>query len=112
VSPDVTVFESVSYFSPHVPITISETVLSSLFVLLPTPAFAVFSPVSPLETPDSPATKPIRDFRYVYTHHPKVPASKPVSANPSPVDGPLSPLSASPFDLDMPIALRKGKVLD
>ena len=31
--------------------------------------------VPPAETKDPPASKPVRDFKYVYTHHPKVPAS-------------------------------------
>ena len=68
-----------------------------------------FSPMPPAETTDPPASKPVRDFRYVYTHRTKVPASEPVLANPSPVDGPPSQQSTSPFDLDILIALRKGK---
>ena len=75
-------------------------------VLLSTPSTA-FSPVPPVETQDHPTTKSVRDFRYVYTHRPKVPASEPVPAIPSPVDGP--PPSISPSDLDIPITLRKGK---
>jgi len=77
-------------------------------VSLPTPASIVFSLVPPVETPDPPATKLVRDFRYVYTHRPKVLASELVPANPSPIDGHLPP-SASLSDLDIPIALRKGK---
>ena len=75
---------------------------------LPTPASTVSSPVPPVETPDLPASKPIRDFRYVYTHRPKVPTSELVPTNPSSVDGP-PPLSVSSSDLDILIALRKGK---
>ena len=108
---DVTFFESFPYFSPQVPITISETVPPSLTVSLPTPASIVFSPVPPVETQDSPATKPVRDFRYVYTHRLKVPASEPVPANPSPVDGPPPPPSASSSDLDIFITFRKGNGL-
>ena len=109
VSTDVTFFESVSYFSPQVPVIISETVSPSLIVSLPTPASTVSSPVPPVETQDPPATKPIKDFRYVYTHRPKIHASKSVSSIPSPVDGPPPPSSASPSDLDIPVTLRKGK---
>jgi len=58
------------------------------------------------ETADPPALKLVKDFRYVYTHCPKVPASEQVSANPSPIDGPPPP-SVSPSDLDILIALRK-----
>jgi len=105
MSADVTLFEFVSYFSPQVSVTISEIVPPSLSVSLPTPASIVSSRVPPVETPDPPATKPVRDFRYVYTHHPKVPASEPVPANPSPVDD-LPPPSAFLSDLDILIALR------
>ena len=105
---DVTFFESVSYFSPQVPITISETVPPSPTVLLPTPASIVSSLVTLVETQDPPATKSVWDFRCVYTHRPKVPASEPVPTIPSPIDGPPLP-SASPSDLDIPIAPRKGK---
>ena len=108
VSADVTFFKSVPYFSTQVPVTISETVSPSLFVPLPTPASIVASPVPPAETTDSPASKRVRDFRYVYTHCPKVPASELISTNPSPVDG-LTPPLGSPSDLDIPIALREGK---
>jgi len=64
--------------------------------------------VPPTETTDPPVSKPVRDFRYVYTHGPKVPTSEPISANPSPVDG-APPPSAFPSDLDILIALLKGK---
>jgi len=108
VSADVKFFESVLYFSTQVPVTISETVSLSLSISLPTSASTISSPVPPAETTDPPASKPVRDFRYVYTYRLKVPASKLIPANPSPVDGP-PPSSASPSDLDIPIALRKGK---
>jgi len=39
----------------------------------------------------------------------KVPTSEPVLADSSPVEGPPSQPSAPFFDLDVPIALRKGK---
>jgi len=67
--------------------------------------------VSPVDTSEPPASKPVRDFRYVYTHHQKVSASEPVSANLSSVDSPPLPPQplASPSTLDVPIALRKGK---
>ena len=107
VSANVTFFEFVPYFSQQVPITISETVHLSLTALLPTPASIISSPVSSVETQDPPATKPGRDFRYVYTHRRKVPAFEPVPYIPSPVDG--HPPSPSLSDLDIPIAFRKGK---
>ena len=105
VSADVTFFESSSYFSPQVPVSISEMVLSSLSVSLPTPASTVAPSVSLVETQDLPATKPVRDFKYVYTHRSKVSSSEPVPANPSPVDD-LPPPSAFLSDLDILIALR------
>ena len=42
-------------------------------------------------------------------HRLKVPASKPVPANLSPVDGPPSLPSVSLSDLDIPITFRNGK---
>ena len=106
---DVTFFESVSYFSTQVPVTVSETVPLLPYVPLSAPADADFLPVPPAETTNPTASKPVRNFRYVYTHRPKVPSSKPVLVNPSPVDCPSSPPSASPFDLDTLIVLQKGK---
>ena len=109
MSANFTFFESVPYFSPQVPITISDIVPPSSTMSLPTPASTISSPVSLVETQDPPAIKPVRDFRYVYTHHLKVPTSEPVLAIPSLVEGPPSPPSASPSDLDIFIILRKGK---
>ena len=60
----------------------------SLSVPFHTPVSTVSLPVPPVETPDPPISKLVRDFRYVYTYHPKVSASEPVPANPSLVDGP------------------------
>ena len=108
VSADVTFFESVPYFATHVPVIITETVPPSMFVLLPTLVDTDSLPMPPAETTDPPTSKPVQNFRYIYTHRPKVPASEPVPTNPSPVDGPPPP-SASPSDLDIPITLRKGK---
>jgi len=48
------------------------------------------------------------NFTHVYTHRSKVPALELVPTNPSPVDGSLLP-SASSFNLDILITLRKGK---
>jgi len=107
VSADITFFESISYFSSQVSVTISKTITLSSTVPLPIPVSTVSLPVSPVETQDPPATKPVRDFRYVYTHRPKFPASEPVPAIPSQVDS--SPPSASLSDLDILIALRKDK---
>ena len=77
-------------------------------VLLPALASTVSSLVPLIETQDPPAIKPVRDFRYIHTYRSKVPASEPVLTKPSLVDGP-PPLSTSPSDLDIPIALRKSK---
>ena len=74
-------------------------------VTLSTHASTVALPVPPSETTDPPASKPVRYFRYIYTHRPKVPASEPIPTNPSPVDCPLLLLSVSPSDLDILIAL-------
>ena len=82
VSADVTFFESVSYFSTQVSVTISETIPPSLSVPLPTPASTISSQVMPAEPTAPPVSKPDRDFRYVYTYRPKVPASKPVRLTP------------------------------
>ena len=109
MSADITFFESISYFSSQVSVTISKTITLSSTVPLPIPVSTVSLPVSPVETQDPPATKPVWDFRYVYTHRPKISASEPVPANPLPVDGPSSPPLASPSDLEIHIALKKGK---
>jgi len=102
-------FEFVLYFATQVPLTVSEIVPLPLSVSLPTLAFTVFSPVTPAETHNPPASKSVRDFRYVYTHCLKVPVSEPIPAIPSPVDGPTPPASTSPSDLDIPIVFQKGK---
>jgi len=70
--------------------------------------FYCFSASIASRNSDSLASKLVWDFRYVYTHRPKVPASQPVPTNSSPVDGPPQP-STFPSDLDISIALRKGK---
>ena len=80
-----------------------------LFMPFPAPAFVDSSPVPHVNTSESLASKLVRDFRYVYTHRQKVPASEPAPANPSPVDGRPPQPSASPFDLNIAIAFRKGK---
>jgi len=108
VSADVTFFESVPFFFTQVPLIVSETAPPSLSISLATPASTVSSPVSPTETKDPPASKPIWDFRYVYTHRPKVLASEPIPVITSPVDG-STPPSAFPSDLDVLVVLRKGK---
>ena len=63
----------------------------------------------PAKATDPPASKSVQDFRCVYTHRPKVPASDPIPTNLSLVDGPPSPPSASLSNLDILIALRKDK---
>jgi len=97
------------YISPQVPNIISETVLLSPTAPLPISVSTVSSPIPLVETQDPPAIKPVRDFRYVYTHRLKVPTSEPVPAIPSLVEGLPPPPSASPSDLDILIALRKDK---
>jgi len=77
-------------------------------VSLLTSASTVSLPVPSVEIQDPPAPKPVWDFRYVYTHCPKVPVSELVSVIPSPVNDP-PPSSASPSNLDILIALRKDK---
>jgi len=102
-------FEVVPYFSPQVPITISETVLLSSTVPLLAPASTVSSSVPPVETQDSPAPKSVQGFKYFYTHRPKVPASEPVLGIFSLVDGHPPPPSASSLWSSYSITLRKGK---
>jgi len=109
VSADVTFFESVPYFSIQISVTISGIVPSLLSMLLSTPADTDSLPMLPAKTTDPPASKTIRDFRYVYTYRPKVPAAELVLDNPPLVDGLPTPPSASPSDLDIPIVLRKGR---
>jgi len=97
-----------SIFLSTVPITTSEIVPHSLFVSLPAPA-SIDSSIVPLaDTSEPPASTPIRDIRYVYTHRQKISTCEPIPTNPFSVDSPLQP-STSPFDLDVLIALRKGK---
>ena len=80
---------SFSYFSTQIPLTVSETVPPSLSVSLPTHASTVSLSVPLAETKDPPASKLVRDFKYVYTHRPKILAFEPIPTIPSPVDGPL-----------------------
>jgi len=110
MSADVTFFVSVSYFSTHVPVIISETVSLSLFMSLSTPIDTDSLPVPAAETTDPHASKPVQDFRYVYIFRPKVPVSEPVSPNHSPVDGP-SPPSAFPLILIFLLSSEKVNVL-
>ena len=85
-------FESVPYFSPQGPVTASESISLSLSVLLPASVVVhdVSSTVSLKDTTAPPTPRPPRekDFRYVYTHWQKVPASKLVLIASSPVEGP------------------------
>jgi len=95
VSAYVTFFDYVIYFSTQVFLTIFETVPSSLSVSLPTPASTIVSLVPPAEITNLPASKPVRDFRYVYTYRPKVLASELIPTNPSSVNSPPPPPLAS-----------------
>ena len=76
-------------------------------VSLPTFASTISSSISTVETLASHASKSVRDFGYVYTYRPKVPASKPVPVNPSPVDGPPPQPSASLLILIFPLPFEK-----
>ena len=62
VSADVTFFESIQYFFPHIPVTLS------LSVSLPAYASTDSSPVPLIDTSEPPISTPIQDFKYVYTH--------------------------------------------
>ena len=113
MSADITFFESIPYFSPQGPVTVSEFISLSPSVLLPAPTVVhdVSSPVSLKDTTTPPAPKPprVKDFRHVYTHRQKVPASELVPATSSPVESPPPQPSVSFSDFDVPIALYKGK---
>ena len=50
-----------------------------------------------------------KDFRHIYTHQQKIPGSELVQADSTPVEGSSPKLSAPPSDLDVPIAIHKGK---
>ena len=73
------------------------------------PASTDSSPVLLVNTSEPPTSKPVQNFRYVYTHRQKVYPSELAPTAPSPVDGPPLQPSTSPSDLDIIIALRKGK---
>ena len=111
MSADVTFFELVLYFSPQGSVTASESISLSLSVPLPVPAvvYDVSSPVSLKDTTAPPALKPPRekDFRHVYTHWQKVPASELVPSASFPVEVP-PPQPSVPFsDFDVPIAPQR-----
>jgi len=113
VSVDVTFFESIPYFSPQDSITASESISLSPFVPLLAPAVVhdVSSKVSLKDTTAPPAPNPPRekDFRYVYTHQQKIPASEPIPTAFSPVEGPPPQPSISSSDFNVPITLCIGK---
>ena len=113
ISADVTFFESVPYFSLQGSVATSESISLSPSVPLPTPAAVhdVSSPVSLKDTTAPPAPKPPRekDFRHVYTHRQKLPASEQVPAASFPVETSPPQLSIPSSDFDVHIALRKGK---
>ena len=107
-SADVTFFEFVTYFSSRKQnhVTTSEIIPLPLFIQH-APSFTNSSLVPLVDTLDPPALKPIRDFRYIYTHRQKISASEPAPAEPSPVDGPPPQSSASSSDLDTPLPFAK-----
>jgi len=78
---------SLFYISPNIlllPLKLS----LPLSVSLPAPVSTNSSLVPLVDTLEPPASIPVRDFRYVYTHRQKVLASEPAPAYPIPVDGP------------------------
>jgi len=97
VSANITFFESISYFSPHSLVTASEPIpiLPSVLLLAFVSVLDVSLPVSPEDTTEPPALKPLWDFKYVH--------------DTSSVKEPHPQSSAPPSDLDVPIALCKGK---
>ena len=94
---------SLLYFSPH-----HVTLFDTIPLPLSAPASADSSPVPLVDTSEPSASKSVRDFTYVYTNRQKVHAAEPALADPSLVDDPPQP-SASPSELDIIIALHKGK---
>ena len=105
-------FESVPYFSPQGPVTVSKSIFLSPSVplLAPVVVHDVSSPVSLKDNTMPPVLNPPREkyFRHVYTHLQKVPASELVSASSLVECSPFQPSTPS-SDLDVPIALCEGK---
>jgi len=99
------------YFSQQGPVTASESTSLTLSVLLPAHVLAPVPdaslPVLQTNTTELPAPKPLQDFRYVYTHRPKVPASESVPADSSPVEGSPPQPSAPSSDLNVPLPSAK-----
>ena len=104
-------FESVPYFSLDCPGTSSPSVPHPPPVLLSTPIPTLDASllVSQADTTEPPASRPLRVVTRQYTRRPKVLAPQSVSADSSPVEGPSPPLSITPSDLDVHIALQKSK---
>jgi len=103
VSAYVTFFEYVPYFFQQNHVTAFETIPLQLSVLLPAPASADSSPMSLVDTSEPPASKPVRDFKCVYTHRQTVPTSEPTPTEPfqyrvlNPQHFPLILISPLPF---------------
>jgi len=106
VSADV-MFLSLFYISLH-SILLLSLKLFLFHYLLPAPAFDDSLPGPLVDISKLHASKPVRDFRYVYTYHQKVPAAESAPVDSFPVDGPPSQPSARPSHLDILITLRKG----
>jgi len=81
-------FLNLFLFLPQHLVTTSKTIALQLSVPLPAPASADSSLVPLVDNSKPPASKPTQNFRYIYTHCQKVPASEPAPADLSPVDGP------------------------
>ena len=108
VSAYVTFFESFHTSLHKVQEFIPLSPFVPLYAPAPTHVHDVSSLGSPTDTTELHAPKPLQDSRYAYTHRPKILASESVPANSSPVESHSQP-SAPPSDLDVLIALCKGK---
>jgi len=86
---DVTFFEFVLYTRSSYCIEVYPSFISLSFSV-PAPVPDVSSSVPPTNTTEPSAPKPLRDFRYHYTHQPKVLISESVPADSSPAKGPPS----------------------
>ena len=90
VSAYVTFFESIPYFSSQSAVNALEFIplppSIPLYAPTPTPVPTVSSLVSPTDTTLLPVPKPLRDFKYVYTHWSKFLPLKLVPDDYSPVE--------------------------
>ena len=110
VSADVTFFESVPYFLHRFWYCICVCSSFTVCGFVASLGFSLVPPEDISETNAStPVRAPVKDFRIIYDHRQKVLTSESVPVNPSTLDGPLIQPSTPPSDLDILIALQKGK---